>query len=182
MNRLPRFPLVTRARLRRQMDALADVASSEVLMAVARAQQTCGRCGRDNCCEAREAREQKWADHAADLAARVVELEQAIRRHRNSMPNPRVGDGALWSVLGGHGAQHPVDRTSCVERWPECETGAYDPRCCRFPKSCSADVHYEADSLPQHGVATGGNIRQQALDTLRSHGLDADKLLPEDGR
>ncbi len=25
----------------------------------------------------------------------------------------------------------------CVERWPECESGAYDPRCCRFPKSCS---------------------------------------------
>jgi hypothetical protein len=25
----------------------------------------------------------------------------------------------------------------CVQRWPECEDGAYDPRCCRFPKSCS---------------------------------------------
>lgn len=34
----------------------------------------------------------------------------------------------------------------CVERWPESSTGAYDPRCCRFPKSCSADVHAdEAD-------------------------------------
>ncbi len=29
----------------------------------------------------------------------------------------------------------------CVERWPECSTGAYDPRCCRFPKSCSAGVY-----------------------------------------
>jgi hypothetical protein len=29
----------------------------------------------------------------------------------------------------------------CVERWPEAETGSYDPRCCRFPKSCSADVY-----------------------------------------
>jgi hypothetical protein len=26
----------------------------------------------------------------------------------------------------------------CVKKWPECESMAYDPRCCRFPKSCSA--------------------------------------------
>jgi hypothetical protein len=30
---------------------------------------------------------------------------------------------------------------ACVEAWPECETGEYDPRCCRFPKSCSATVY-----------------------------------------
>lgn len=29
----------------------------------------------------------------------------------------------------------------CVETWPECYEGGYDPRCCRFPKSCSADVY-----------------------------------------
>jgi hypothetical protein len=29
----------------------------------------------------------------------------------------------------------------CVEAWPECETGLYDPRCCRFPKSCSCTVY-----------------------------------------
>lgn len=29
----------------------------------------------------------------------------------------------------------------CVERWPECEEGTYDPRCCRFPKSCSCTVY-----------------------------------------
>lgn len=27
---------------------------------------------------------------------------------------------------------------TCQERWPECQAGEYDPRCCRFPKSCSA--------------------------------------------
>jgi hypothetical protein len=27
---------------------------------------------------------------------------------------------------------------ACMEAWPECYTGGYDPRCCRFPKSCSA--------------------------------------------
>ena len=26
---------------------------------------------------------------------------------------------------------------SCVDNWPECHSGEYDPRCCRFPKSCS---------------------------------------------
>jgi hypothetical protein len=26
---------------------------------------------------------------------------------------------------------------ACVEAWPEAEEGMYDPRCCRFPKSCS---------------------------------------------
>ena len=25
----------------------------------------------------------------------------------------------------------------CIERWPECESGCFDPRCCRWPKSCS---------------------------------------------
>lgn len=30
---------------------------------------------------------------------------------------------------------------ACVERWPDAETCGYDPRCCRFPKSCSADVY-----------------------------------------
>lgn len=30
-----------------------------------------------------------------------------------------------------------------VEAWPECYTGGYDPRCCRFPKSCSATVYNE---------------------------------------
>ena len=31
----------------------------------------------------------------------------------------------------------PYREAECVKRWPECESGGYDPRCCRFPKSCS---------------------------------------------
>jgi hypothetical protein len=27
---------------------------------------------------------------------------------------------------------------ACVEAWEDCEDFAYDPKCCRFPKSCSA--------------------------------------------
>lgn len=48
---------------------------------------------------------------------------------------------------------HPIDRDplpirrlrACVDQWPDAETGTYDPRCCRFPKSCSATVYY-----PEH--------------------------------
>lgn len=28
---------------------------------------------------------------------------------------------------------------ACVERWPECADGEYNPACCRFPKVCSCD-------------------------------------------
>lgn len=29
---------------------------------------------------------------------------------------------------------------TCVEAWPDCETGLYNPACCRFPKSCSCTI------------------------------------------
>lgn len=28
---------------------------------------------------------------------------------------------------------------NCVAVWPECHSGGYDPKCCRFPKSCSCE-------------------------------------------
>jgi hypothetical protein len=33
----------------------------------------------------------------------------------------------------------------CVEAWPECHSGEYDPRCCRFPKSCSCSSYVSAN-------------------------------------
>ena len=38
---------------------------------------------------------------------------------------------------------------SCIEQWPECSSGEYNPSCCRFPKSCScmADDEKVADYL-----------------------------------
>lgn len=37
----------------------------------------------------------------------------------------------------------PVERRlkSCVENWPGCYEGGYDPSCCRFPKSCSCTIY-----------------------------------------
>ena len=36
----------------------------------------------------------------------------------------------------------------CVKAWPECWDGGYDPRCCRFPKSCSCGVRHTLPALP----------------------------------
>lgn len=36
----------------------------------------------------------------------------------------------------------------CVKQWPDCFDGGYDPRCCRFPKSCSCGPRH----LPQPEV------------------------------
>lgn len=34
----------------------------------------------------------------------------------------------------------PARKAACIVAWPECVDGTYDPRCCRFPKSCSCEV------------------------------------------
>lgn len=44
----------------------------------------------------------------------------------------------------------------CVEQWPECESGLYDPRCCRFPKSCSPHGRIEA--------VQAGNLNEDDLE------------------
>lgn len=57
----------------------------------------------------------------------------------------QIADGARPLAL-------PTRRLrTCVENWPEAETGGYDPRCCRFPKSCSATVYDE-------GAVTDGDL------------------------
>lgn len=55
---------------------------------------------------------------------------------------------------------------ACVERWPEAETGAYDPACCRFPKSCSASVTRgagEEDLEPLPPVDRSSHVRHMVL-------------------
>lgn len=37
-------------------------------------------------------------------------------------------------------APEPPRIPFCVAAWPECEDGEYNPKCCRFPKSCSCRV------------------------------------------
>lgn len=33
-----------------------------------------------------------------------------------------------------------ASRAACLEEWPEAVNGAYNPRCCRWPKSCSVET------------------------------------------
>jgi hypothetical protein len=55
-------------------------------------------------------------------------------------------DGMVLFPLAGSirkrspGWQPPVRHAHCVEAWPGCTQGDYDPRCCRFPKSCSCEI------------------------------------------
>jgi hypothetical protein len=37
---------------------------------------------------------------------------------------------------------------ACIEAWPECRESGYDPRCCRFPKSCSCDDYIKVEPDP----------------------------------
>jgi len=80
---------------------------------------------------------------------------------------------------------------ACVEAWPECESFGYDPRCCRFPKSCSAeagpDVPEEAleplappvvhlnPPVPRYKltVEVTGNTLDEVTDEIYGVGLNA---------
>jgi hypothetical protein len=93
-------------------------------------------------------------------------LEEAARRleelHKNHKYNPQTGEGsehdtgyyraiaegvahiralsdAPSGMVLGQLAKQDLRSPDCIKQWPECEPGAYDPRCCRFPKSCSCE-------------------------------------------
>jgi hypothetical protein len=38
---------------------------------------------------------------------------------------------------------------ACIAQWPDCYEGGYDPRCCRFPKSCSCEARTSIPVEPQ---------------------------------
>lgn len=47
----------------------------------------------------------------------------------------------------------------CVEAWPDCETGLYDPHCCRFPKSCSCTI-YDETMTPESALEPARGFTQ----------------------
>jgi hypothetical protein len=51
----------------------------------------------------------------------------------------RIADEIAEWARSGETAARDERNPVCVEAWPECEDGGYDPRCCRFPKSCSCE-------------------------------------------
>jgi hypothetical protein len=80
------------------------------------------------------------------------------------MPDAPPVEGHLCAALIGDGPQRcnrdkhddaahrnePRRLRSCLEAWPECWEGEYSPSCCRFPKSCSADVYDPRYVTPAH--------------------------------
>lgn len=80
---------------------------------------------------------------AADAVTELRNLADFIDRHWretqecncSASPEP-VPEAPTILQPGDDGYVNPF----CAERWPECQPSTYDPRCCRFPKSCSC--HY----------------------------------------
>jgi hypothetical protein len=64
---------------------------------------------------------------------------------------PDACDGTCTDCTDAPPAAGEADTTpthrlrGCVERWPDCEEGTYNPSCCRFPKSCSCTVYNPAN-------------------------------------
>lgn len=70
--------------------------------------------------------------------------------HQRTAGDDLSASGDEGGPVEGGGAPMPSTRrlTSCVERWPDCASGEYNPACCRFPKSCSPTAHPE-DPRPE---------------------------------
>lgn len=79
--------------------------------------------------------EESPVDLSGDMRGWVPESQEVVV----DPPQLNVDLSELKKVLDG---LDPVDERdpSCVEKWPECYSGGYNPACCRFPKSCSCDV------------------------------------------
>jgi hypothetical protein len=63
----------------------------------------------------------------------ILHTELAEYRATRTLGGPHHGYTPTWKP-----GETKDDRdTACIEQWPDCRNGDYDPRCCRFPKSCS---------------------------------------------
>lgn len=58
-------------------------------------------------------------DHRKRMLAEIAEL------------GPRVPEAVSTALVDERDPQ-------CVKAWPGCHSFGFDPKCCRFPKSCSA--------------------------------------------
>jgi len=69
-----------------------------------------------------------------DRNATVAEPADPIER----LPDVKVGQPSEVDQA----PTEPIERrhASCIEAWPDCWDGGYNPSCCRFPKSCSCET------------------------------------------
>ena len=99
---------------------------------------------RDAFIAGRVSRDAEVAELKAKIAAAVARLNAASipPMMTEAQFNATTITDARRILLGS--ASSPVEgdpaetrESTCVANWPECFSGGYDPRCCRFPKECS---------------------------------------------
>jgi hypothetical protein len=73
------------------------------------------------------------------LFAAVVEADHALKMEYATWN--RIGRPDELTIINERAVVDVPDDddryAACIANWPDCVDGAYDPRCCRFPKSCS---------------------------------------------
>ena len=107
---------------------------------------------------------QRERAHAANLARNAIAQEYAEALTNLGVPcAARQGWVVLLEPVGLVARLTPrpkveyrvVDQRlpECIAQWPQCESGEYNPQCCRYPKSCSAGSSYMEAVLPQTPAA-----------------------------
>jgi hypothetical protein len=95
----------------------------------------------------------------------------AGRRMKRTMGAP-AGE---WQPVASDESTEPavpfrdMREPGCVEAWPECFSGGYDPSCCRFPKSCSVqDIPAEPEFVdPEPWLYASGKRAAHPLPQTR---------------
>jgi len=97
-------------------------------------------------------------DHTIDFEKSRLTHDEFAMTDPGIEPHVFIGRDDRWCGFPGCNRpdRNPIHLTparfrlkSCVEQWPDCEEGMYDPRCCRFPKSCSCTVYSEKHVKPE---------------------------------
>ena len=77
----------------------------------------------------------------------------------------------------------------CVENWPGCYEGGYDPSCCRFPKSCSCEVYdpetiseERLEPMPERAIPQIGGERKPQVPTRAIVEQQGERLIERDMR
>lgn len=100
-----------------------------------------------------------------DWAPTVYDQGRADQRHEmtrqllEAIDADRVSAGALPQKAESSQIVDERD-PECVKVWPDCASMEFDPRCCRFPKSCSAGVVRMTPALQEVQI-TNHEIRRQ---------------------
>lgn len=107
-------------------------------------------------------------DARAALAAAGVapSVSPAVSDHAAEHNDAHEGEAEhedhAATVAGASPAPSKRRLRACVDAWPECATGEYNPACCRFPKSCSATV-YDSDRVDESDLDPAPSTEREKL-------------------